>query len=173
MIAGTRAGSRVAVVAVAVASLALAGCEIREVGGTASAAQTPQAAPPMVEHVYPENVGRLPVFTPAVRVGDMIYLSGAIGAKPGTIELVEGGIQAEARQTLENIREVLRAAGADMDDVVKCTVFLANMADYAALNEVYLEFFTGNPPARSALGANGLALGALVEIECLAYAPRG
>ena len=130
-----------------------------------------QAAAAEIEHIYPEGVERLPVFTPAVRLGDVLYLSGAIGTKPGELALVEGGIQAETRQTLENIRTVLHAAGADLEDVVKCTVFLADIGEYAAMNEVYGAFWGGTPPARSAVAGSGLALGARVEIECIARAP--
>jgi len=106
-------------------------------------------------------------FSSAVRVGDTLYLSGSIGVIPGTLDLAEGGIQGETRQTLENIRSVVETFGSSMDRVVKCTVFLADMAEWGAMNEVYRTFFE-NPPARSALGASGLALGARVEIECIA-----
>ncbi|MBW3535161.1 MAG: Rid family detoxifying hydrolase [Gemmatimonadetes bacterium] len=131
----------------------------------------PRGALAEIEHIHPEGVARLPVFTPAVRVGDLIFLSGAIGTKPDELALVEGGIRAETQQTLENIRTVLHAAGADLEDVVKCSVFLADIEDYAAMNEVYGPFWGGTPPARSALAGSGLALGALVEIECIARAP--
>jgi 2-iminobutanoate/2-iminopropanoate deaminase len=106
-------------------------------------------------------------FSSAVRVGDTLYLSGSIGNIPGTLELAEGGIQGETRQTMENIRQVLETFGSSMDRVVKCTVFLADMAEWGAMNEVYRTYFE-NPPARSALGASGLALDARVEIECIA-----
>ncbi|NIP81782.1 MAG: RidA family protein, partial [Gemmatimonadetes bacterium] len=88
-------------------------------------------------------------FSPAVRTGDLIFLSGSVGNRPGTRELVPGGVGAETRQALENLRSVLEAAGAGLDDVVKCTVFLADMGDYAAMNEVYAEVFGDPPPARS------------------------
>lgn len=126
-----------------------------------------------IEHIYPEGVERLPVFTPAVRVGGLLFLSGAIGTRPGELALVEGGIQPETRQALENVRTVLQAAGADLEDVAKCTVFLADIDDYAAMNEVYGAFWGGTPPARSAVAGSGLALGARVEIECIARAPAG
>ena len=106
-------------------------------------------------------------FSSAVRVDDTLYMSGNIGNIPGTLELAEGGIQGETRQTLENIKRVAEQFGASMDRVVKCTVFLADMAEWGAMNEVYKTFFP-NPPARSALGASGLALDARVEIECIA-----
>jgi reactive intermediate/imine deaminase len=117
----------------------------------------------------PGSLEGLP-FSSAVRVDDVLFLSGQIGARPGTRELVSGGIEAETRQTLENIRAVLEYAGSSLDRVVKCTVFLADMTHYAAMNEVYASFFPADPPARSTLGANGLALGAAVEIECIALA---
>jgi reactive intermediate/imine deaminase len=98
----------------------------------------------------------------------MLYLSGAVGNLPGTSQLAEGGIQGETRQTMENIKANLEKHGSSLDEVVKCTVFLADMAEWAAMNEVYVTYFPGNKPARSALGASGLALGARVEIECLA-----
>ena len=106
-------------------------------------------------------------FSSAVRVDNTLYLSGSIGNIPGTMDLAEGGIQGETRQTLENISRTLETFGSSMDKVVKCTVFLADMGEWAAMNEVYRTFFE-NPPARSALGASGLALDARVEIECIA-----
>ena len=107
-------------------------------------------------------------FSTAVRAGNLIFLSGAIAFLPGTRQLAPGGIAAETRQTMENIRRVLEAAGTSFQRVVKCTVFLADIADYASMNEVYATYFTGEPPARSAVAASGLALGAKVEIECIA-----
>jgi 2-iminobutanoate/2-iminopropanoate deaminase len=109
-------------------------------------------------------------FSEAVRVGDMLYLSGQIGLRPGTREVVPGGIEAETRQAMENIRAVLERHGSSLDRVVKCTVFMADMAEWPAMNAIYLTFFGDRRPARSALGASGLALGARVEIECLAVA---
>ena len=109
-------------------------------------------------------------FSSAVRVGDLLFLSGQIGNVPGSRGLAPGGIQPETRQTLENIKAVLEHAGSSMDRVVKCTVFLADMAEWPAMNEVYRTFFPKDPPARSAMGVNGLALGARVEIECIALA---
>ena len=106
-------------------------------------------------------------FSSAVLAGHTMYLSGNLGIIPGTVNLAEGGIQAETRQTMENISRVLEQFGSSMDDVVKCTVFLVDMAEWGAMNEVYRTFFK-NPPARSAVGASGLALGARVEIECIA-----
>lgn len=133
--------------------------------------QTTGAETPHKEVVEVPGVARLPVFSSAIRSGDFIFLSGAIGTVPGgEIRLIEGGIEPETRQTLENLRNVVEAAGGSMADMVKCTVFLADMADYAAMNEVYLEFFPSDPPARSALASGGLAFDARVEIECIAAA---
>ncbi|MGB5528193.1 MAG: RidA family protein [Gemmatimonadota bacterium] len=109
-------------------------------------------------------------FSPAIRAGGMIYLSGQVGNLPGTLEMAEG-IAGQTRQTMENIKTVLEAAGASLYDVVKCTVFLNNIDDWGSMNEVYVTFWDGPPPARSALGADGLALGALLEIECIARDP--
>lgn len=162
-------------VLVATAALA-AGCTLEmRTDRNGDSEQTGGDVSPRRQIIQPEGVARLPVFSSAIRSGDFIFLSGAIGALPGVNPptLVEGGIAAETRQTMENLRTVLGAAGATLDDVVKCTVFLADMADYAAMNEVYLEFFPQDPPARSAMAASGLALGARVEIECIAAAPEG
>lgn len=111
-------------------------------------------------------------FSEAVRVDDLVFLSGQVGLVPGTMTLVPGGIREEARQTMENIKTVLGAHGIPMSRVVKCTVMLADIADWPAFNEVYKTFFEGRYPARSALGANGLALGAKVEVECIAAAGK-
>lgn len=110
-------------------------------------------------------------FSEAVQVGNLLILSGQIGVLPGTSTLAPGGIGPESRQTLENIRAILERHGATLKDVVKCTVFLADMAEWGAFNVVYREFFTAPYPARSALGASGLAFKARVEVECVAVAP--
>jgi len=102
-------------------------------------------------------------------VGDLVFLSGQLGNRPGTLTLVEGGIRAEATQTLANIEAILKAQGLGVENLVRCTVMLADIAEWPAFNEAYVAFFAGRPlPARSALGCNGLALGARVEIECIA-----
>ena len=106
-------------------------------------------------------------FSSAVRVDKLLFLSGMLGNMPGTSNLAKGGIQGETRQTLENIKRVVEHFGSSMDQVVKCTVFLADIAEWGAMNEVYKTYFP-NPPARSALGASGLALDARVEIDCIA-----
>jgi 2-iminobutanoate/2-iminopropanoate deaminase len=115
------------------------------------------------------KAAKLP-FSQAVRVGDVLYLSGALGNIPGTLELVPGGMEAQARQTMENIRAVLKDNGLSFADVFKCTVMLADMSKWGDFNKIYVTYFDPDRlPARSAFGTNGLALGAEVEVECLAY----
>lgn len=127
-------------------------------------------APPEVEYIDMPGMEELDLpFSAAVRVGHTLYLSGMIGNLPGKLELAPGGIQGQTRQALENVKATLEHAGSSMDRVVKCTVFLADMSEWAAMNEVYVTFFE-TPPARSALGANGLALDGKLEIECIAVA---
>ena len=107
-------------------------------------------------------------FSEAVRVGDMLYLSGQLGTLPGTTELAPGGIRAEARQALDNVKAILERHGSAMDKVVKCTVMMADIAEWPTFNEVYVEYFPGPKPARSAFAASGLAFDARVEVECWA-----
>lgn len=126
-----------------------------------------------MQHYQSDNTKKMNLpFSDAVIVGDMIYLSGNLGNVPGTFQLVEGGIRAEAKQTMENIKAVLAANGATMDDIVKCQVFIADIKEWGIFNEEYVKFFPNKRPARSALGANGLALGARVEVECMACKKR-
>ena len=125
------------------------------------------AGSPKVEHYSSNPEMELP-FSDAVRVGHMLYLSGKLGNTPGTSNLAEGGIQGETRQTMENIKASLEKHGSSLGEVVKCTVILADIKEWGAMNEVYKTYFPVNPPARSALGSSGLALDARVEIECLA-----
>jgi reactive intermediate/imine deaminase len=113
------------------------------------------------------------IFSPAVRVGDLIFLSGVLGTKPGGGGLAEGGIEGQTRQALENVKTALGLAGATMADVAKCTVFLTDTANFAAMNKVYREFFPTDPPARSAVAVAALVVpNALLEIECTAAVPR-
>ena len=109
-------------------------------------------------------------FSEAVRVDDTLYLSGQIGIEPGSLKLVPGGIREESRQALTNIKTTLEAHGYSMTDLVKCTVMLADISKWGEFNEVYKTFFNGRFPARSALGVSGLAIGAQVEIDCIAVA---
>jgi reactive intermediate/imine deaminase len=106
----------------------------------------------------------------AVRHGDTLYLSGQVGLVPGTMKIVEGGIRAESEQVMKNILTTLAAHGYSMSDLIKCTVMLADMSEWSTFNDIYKGSFDGRYPARSALGANGLALGARVEVECIAAA---
>jgi 2-iminobutanoate/2-iminopropanoate deaminase len=110
-------------------------------------------------------------FSEAVRVGDMLYLSGQLGTD-STGKLVAGGIGPETRQALTNVAAILRRHGSSLDRVVKCTAMLADIRDWAAMNEVYLTFFRSHRPARSAFGTSGLALGARLELECMAVVDR-
>ncbi|MGB5629285.1 MAG: RidA family protein [Woeseiaceae bacterium] len=136
--------------------LVLLGCEV------------PVDKEPDVEYLLMPGMEDMDLpFSSAVRVDNTLYLSGNLGNIPGTSEMAEGGIEGETRQTMENIKRVLEQFGSSMDEVVKCTVFLADMSEWGAMNGVYRTYFT-NPPARSALGVSGLALGARVEIECIA-----
>lgn len=128
------------------------------------------AQQPKVEFVASEEFKKanLP-FSEMVIVDNVMYLSGQIGSKPDSpMILVEGGIKAEAKQTLENIKELLERNGSSMKNVVKCTVMLADISEWAEFNSVYVQYFPSDKPARSAFGTNGLALGAKVEIECIA-----
>lgn len=110
-------------------------------------------------------------FSQAVRHGDTLYLSGAIGNLPGKMELVGGGIEAESKAMMENIGAVLKEAGSDWNRVFKCVVYLADMAEWGTFNKVYVPYFTaGRYPARTAIGAHQLILGARVEMECWAEA---
>ena len=115
------------------------------------------------------KAARLP-FSAATRVGDVLYLSGCLGNVPGKMELVPGGMEAEARQAMENIKSVLTDSGLTLDHVFKATVMLADMKQWGDFNKVYVGYFKPDRmPARSAFGTNGLALGAQVEVEVIAY----
>lgn len=113
------------------------------------------------------------VLSPAVRVGDVLFLSGALGTKPGGGGLADGGIQGQTRQALENLKASLALAGGQMEDISKCTVFLTDVKDFQAMNGVYREFFPSNPPARTTVAVAGLVVeGAVIEIECMAAARK-
>lgn len=157
--AGWRRGTLLAVVAAVAAPL---GCEAPAPGSA------PESAPEVAYLSSPEFQEMDLPFSEAVRVGHTLYLSGQIGNLPGTLELAPGGIGPETRQTMENIRSVLDRFGSSLDRVVKCIAMLDDMDEWPAMNEVYVTYFPRNRPARSALGADGLALGARVEIECIA-----
>ena len=126
-----------------------------------------------VTHYLSEEMAALNLpFSDAVIVDNMMYLSGQVGNLPGKLELAAGGIEAEAHQTMKNIKRVLEANGSSFDHAVKLTIMMADISEWAQFNEVYKQYFPGKKPARSAFGANGLALGARVEIECIAYIPK-
>jgi 2-iminobutanoate/2-iminopropanoate deaminase len=110
-------------------------------------------------------------FAEAVRVGEMLYLSGQLGTD-STGQLVPGGIGPETRQALANVAAVLARHGGTLDQVIKCTVMLADIGEWAAMNKVYVTFFQKHLPARSAFGTTGLALGARLELECVAVLPE-
>ena len=157
--------------------LAVGACSIEPRTDLASAsdADATPVASSRRQIVQPEGIARLPVFSTAVRSDNLLFLSGQIGTRPGIDppQLVAGGVEAETRRTMENITAVLTSEGLTLRDLVKCTVFLADIADYAAMNSIYLEYFQSSPPARSAMAGSGLALGARVEIECIAAYPEG
>ena len=117
-----------------------------------------------------DDVGRLPFFSHASVVGNLVFVSGTLGTVGRSIELAPGGIGPETRQTLQNIRTILEGVGAGLEDVAKVSVYVTDMGDFAAMNEAYAEFFPPDegPPARITLQVAGLALGAAVEIECVA-----
>ena len=124
--------------------------------------------------VNPPGIAPLvPAYSVAIRAGEQIFVSGMTGIKPGTQDIVDGGVAAQTRQTLENIRNALQSAGAAMADVSECTVFLLDMGDYAAMNRVYTEFFPVDPPARAAVAVTALPRpAARVEIKCSAQMRR-
>jgi 2-iminobutanoate/2-iminopropanoate deaminase len=129
-----------------------------------------QTTRPAVEHIGKPMLGeqRLP-FSEAVRVGDLLILSGQLGI--GSDGKLPQGIEAQSKQAMDNVGRVLKGQGLGFGDLLKCTVMLDNMADWPAFNKVYVTYFPdGKFPARSAFGADGLALGALLEVECWAYA---
>lgn len=111
-------------------------------------------------------------YSQAIALGDLIFCSGQVALDPASGELTGDDVRAQTRRALENLSGVLRAAGSSLADVVKTTVFLVDMGDYAAMNEVYGEFFSSEPPARSAIAVAALPRGARVEIEVVAQVPR-
>lgn len=117
---------------------------------------------------YPEGTLKDLPFSDAVRVGQMLYLSGSVGNLPGTLELAEGGITGETAQAMENIKATLEKYGSSLEEVVKCTIMMADIDEWSTMNGVYVSYFPNHKPARSAFGTSGLAINARVEIECLA-----
>ena len=132
--------------------------------GTAAALETRAQTKPAVEH----KGGAGSAFSEVVRVEDMLYLSGQLGVNASG-SLVSGGIKAETKQVMDNIRGILEKNGSGMDQVVKCTVMLLDITERPAMSEIYVTYFPKDRlPARSTFGTTGLALGARVEIECMA-----
>ena len=107
-------------------------------------------------------------YSQAIRTDNLVFTAGQLGLDPATMDLVEGGIETQTRQVLTNLKYVLESADSGLKFVVKTTVFLQNMSDFASMNAVYAEFFPENPPARSTIQAAALPKGGLVEIECIA-----
>ena len=110
-------------------------------------------------------------FSESVRVNELLFISGQVGTD-GSGALVDGGIEPESRQVMDNIKQIIHSRGLTMNDVVKCTVFLADVSQWGDFNKIYTTYFSKPYPARSALGANGLALGAALEVECIAAYPQ-
>ena len=124
-----------------------------------------------IQKIDVPELGKLRAFSHATKAGGFIFVAGTLGTKAGSFELVPGGAKEETRQTLRNIQAILRGAGADLADVVKVNVFITDMTKFGEMNEAYLEFFPSEPPARITVGCSALALGAFVEIDCVAYKP--
>jgi 2-iminobutanoate/2-iminopropanoate deaminase len=152
-------------VALTLLAFPITACAARSTTGASSSNR-----PVTREVVAPAGASTVAPYSPAIRSGDFLFISGQVGLKPGTRELAAGGITAETTQALENVRTILTAAGLKPSDVVRCNVFLADIRDYDAMNAVYGPFFGAAPPARSAFAVAGLPVGARVEIECTARA---
>jgi len=132
---------------------------------------TPKSKKVITSEKAPRAIGPYSI---AIQVENLVYTAGQIGLDPAKGELVPGGVEAETRQVLTNLKNVLEAAGTSLDGVIKTTVFLKDMADFAKMNAIYAEFFTQNPPARSTVAVAGLPKGASVEIEVIAILdPKG
>lgn len=154
------------IAALLVLSAALAACQVSVVNRKPDTAPTTS---PDVEFVIPSGAAASLPFSPVVRVGNVLYLAGQLGTD-STGKLVPGGIAAETRQAMENIKALVLANGSSMDRVVKCTVMLADIGEWGAMNAVYVTYFPSHRPARSAFGTSGLARNGRVEIECMALA---
>ena len=124
------------------------------------------AQPP--ERLNLEALGRLPAFSHATQVGDIIFVSGTLGTLEGSLDLAPGGMAAQTTQTLRNVERILVGVGSDLAHVAKCNVYVTDMAKFGDMNAAYIEIFGDSPPARTTVGVAELALGAMVEIECIA-----
>jgi 2-iminobutanoate/2-iminopropanoate deaminase len=118
--------------------------------------------------VLPAGTPRVGAYSPAIRVGETLYVAGQIPLDPATGQLVEGGIEAQTRQVLENVKRVVEAAGLTMADIASCTVYLADIGDFAAMNQTYVAYFPKDPPARATVAVAALARGARIEISAIA-----
>lgn len=127
---------------------------------------------PVIQKVVVDGLGRLPQFCHATIAGDWIYVSGTLGTIPGTMDLTPGGTGPETTRTMENIKLILAACDATIENVVKVSVFLDDMATFPEMNAAYSDAIGEDPPARITVGRAALALGGAVEIECIAYRPR-
>jgi 2-iminobutanoate/2-iminopropanoate deaminase len=159
--------ARLAVISIAVAGIAL-GLVIGAWRGDAIAAQSAAARRVIRPDKIP-NTG-LP-YSPGILVGNTLYVSGNLGRDPGTTALVRGGIEPETRQSLANIREILRAAGMDFKDVVSVTAYITNFADFDTFNAIYREVFPADPPTRATVQVAALNAGAHVELQMIAVKP--
>ena len=127
----------------------------------------------MIEHITPANsTPPLGPYSPAVRAGDYIFLSGQLPIDPKTAKVLDGSVAGQTRQVIENMQALLDTAGATIQDVVKCSVFLADIRDFAEMNAVYGEFFGNAKPARSTVQAVLPLSEARLEIDCIAYSPQ-
>ena len=120
------------------------------------------------EIIRPAGVRPNPILSPGVRVGDFVWTAGQVGQDPTTGKIVDGGVKEQARQTLKNVQAVLEAGGSSLRSVVKVTIYLTDIDDRPAVNEVYTEFFPTDPPGRTAIGGAQFAPGTLIEIEAIA-----
>ena len=147
---------------------------IASIAMAASAAMSSAALAQGGKQVFnPPNARPGGVLSSAVRVGDIVFLAGSLGTKPGGGGLADGGIEGQTRQALENIKASAALAGVTMADIAKCTVFLTDVANFQAMNGVYREFFPTDPPARTTVAVAGLVVaGALIEVECIAAAKK-
>lgn len=151
-----------------VAGVACSAVDVPPSGGSANAGAAAAVSSPDIVHIQPDGPPANP-FSPAVRVGNLVFVSGTLGTLPDG-KLVPGGIEAETRQVLENIKAVLASDGLGMDRIVRCTAYLADLAEWPAMNAVYRGYFAdGKYPARAAVQAT-LLFGARVELECVAAA---
>ena len=123
------------------------------------------------EIIRPEGFAVNPILAPAVKFGNLVYTAGMVGHDPATGQMVGDDIRSQGRQTMVNLQAALEAAGASLDNALKVTAFVADLADRPAFNEVYREFFTGDPPARTCIQGGFLGDGVLVEVEVVAGVP--